>query len=539
MLVGGWLVTAVVLRAAYAGKVMPGTHMAGIALSGASPEESQRRLRAAPGTIVTLTYGTTRVRVDGARAGLDLAGSAERAMRAGREGPLGGVWSSVVSVVVPRQVSPAYPSRRTVAQVVAEVARRVDQPGFQGALSIDADTGRVTPTLPRPGRAVERRATTTALLVALRRGVGGEVAMVVRRRPGAAPSAVRAIAGEAERLLERGLRLRGPGSAVDLSARRLAPVLELERVGSRRRPKVRLGVRAEPLARLVDAIAREWNRAAVDARITAPARAGLLSDKFDASWRPRSAHVRVRGGRSGRAMRRTATAAALEAAIRDGRREARIRYSSMPPRIPTTAAREVNALIGAFTTYFACCEPRVRNIRLIAEAVDGTVIAPGERFSLNGVAGPRTRAKGYVPAPFISDGELKDSVGGGVSQMSTTVYNAAYFAGLHIDAHTPHSFYISRYPPGREATLDYPGIDLVWTNDTRAPVLVRAVTTATSVSVTLYGDNGGRRVRARSGPRTPVAGGDFALSVTRKIRHPGGRTTAESYTTTYDRPPPP
>jgi len=191
---------------------------------------------------------------------------------------------------------------------------------------------------------------------------------------------------------------------------------------------------------------------------------------------------------------------------------------TLPSAYLTSAARLVRRLIGTFTTRFECCQPRVTNIRLMARAVDGTVILPRARFSLNRVAGRRARAKGYVLAPFISDGKLVPSVGGGVSQFSTTMYNAAYFAGLKIDYHQPHSAYIDRYPPGREATLDYGSIDLTWTNDTGVAVLVRSSSTPTTVTVSLYGDNRGRRVRAESGPRQTLAGRDFAVTVTRRIR---------------------
>ncbi len=74
------------------------------------------------------------------------------------------------------------------------------------------------------------------------------------------------------------------------------------------------------------------------------------------------------------------------------------------------------------------------------------MIAPGKSFSLNGIAGERTKAKGYVEAPFIAGNKIEPSVGGGVSQFSTTAYNAAYFAGLPITASQPHSLYIDRYP---------------------------------------------------------------------------------------------
>ncbi len=128
------------------------------------------------------------------------------------------------------------------------------------------------------------------------------------------------------------------------------------------------------------------------------------------------------------------------------------------------------------------------------------------------------------------------SVGGGVSQFSTTMYNAAYFAGLRIDTHQPHSLFIDRYPAGRESTLNYPTIDLKWTNDTAVPVLVRSTAGPTSVTVSLYGDNGGRRVRAESGPREPVPGGDFSIVVTRVVRYPDGRTVRQPFTTRYGVP---
>ena len=174
---------------------------------------------------------------------------------------------------------------------------------------------------------------------------------------------------------------------------------------------------------------------------------------------------------------------------------------------------------------------------MIARTVDGTLIAPGQSFSLNDVVGKRTKAKGYVEAPFILDGELSTDVGGGVSQFATTTFNAAFFAGLRLDRHQAHSFYISRYPPGREATVNYPSIDLQWTNTTSAPVLVRANTTATSLTVAIYGRGDGRIVQALSGPRQPVPGRNFRISVSRILTVPGLAPARETFTTTYNKPP--
>ena len=124
-----------------------------------------------------------------------------------------------------------------------------------------------------------------------------------------------------------------------------------------------------------------------------------------------------------------------------------------------------------------------------------------------------------------------------VSQFSTTLYNAAYFAGLQIDGHRPHSFFIDRYPAGRESTLNFPDIDMTWTNDTDAPVLIRTFTDEGSVTVSLYGDNGGRRVRASSGEREPYPGGNFKITVTRVVRYPGGRVARQPFQSRYENPP--
>ncbi|SCG72135.1 VanW family protein [Micromonospora humi] len=125
----------------------------------------------------------------------------------------------------------------------------------------------------------------------------------------------------------------------------------------------------------------------------------------------------------------------------------------LPPGNATPAIAGVDQLIGSFTTYHPCCQGRVTNIHRIADLVDGTIITPGWTFSLNTTAGERTLDRGFVPAPAIVNGELVDQPGGGVSQFSTTLFDAAWFAGLPILAHQPHTKYISRCPPGREPGL--------------------------------------------------------------------------------------
>jgi vancomycin resistance protein YoaR len=144
----------------------------------------------------------------------------------------------------------------------------------------------------------------------------------------------------------------------------------------------------------------------------------------------------------------------------------------------------------------------VINIKRAAQLLDGTIIPAGASFSMNAALGERTLEKGFVPAPMIAGGLLVDSVGGGISQVATTIYNAAFFAGLDLVEHTPHSFYIARYPMGREATISWGGPELVFRNDWNAAVLMKLSATDTAITVRLYSSLLGRRIETTTGTPT-------------------------------------
>ena len=126
------------------------------------------------------------------------------------------------------------------------------------------------------------------------------------------------------------------------------------------------------------------------------------------------------------------------------------------------------------------------NIRRIAELVQGAIIGPGERWSVNDYVGRRTEAKGFVPGGVIYLGKYQADVGGGVSQFGTTLFNAAFFAGLEFGEYQAHTIYISRYPYGREATISYPHPDLQIVNNTPYSVLLWPTSTEESVTVQIY-----------------------------------------------------
>ena len=144
-------------------------------------------------------------------------------------------------------------------------------------------------------------------------------------------------------------------------------------------------------------------------------------------------------------------------------------------------------VIGEFTTNYQPNQTRNINIQRIAELTRGAVIEPGGEFSINDYVGRRTRENGFVDAGVISNGVFTSSVGGGISQYATTLFNAAFFAGLDFGDYQSHSIYISRYPYGREATVNFPNVDLEILNTTPYGVLLWPTTDETSITVTLYG----------------------------------------------------
>jgi vancomycin resistance protein YoaR len=193
--------------------------------------------------------------------------------------------------------------------------------------------------------------------------------------------------------------------------------------------------------------------------------------------------------------------------------------------------------ISSFTTHFTSTASGT-NIRVVAEEVDGAIVEPGETFSLNGFTGPRGTAQGYVPAGVINNGAFTTAVGGGISQFATTMFNAVFFAGLEDVYHKPHSYYISRYPAGREATVYYDSIDLKWRNDSDTGIYVDTTWVPGSITVTFYGTKhyeiqslSSERYNVRQpvrqdkpddGTCKPQGGAQgFDITVTRVFRDPG------------------
>ena len=163
-------------------------------------------------------------------------------------------------------------------------------------------------------------------------------------------------------------------------------------------------------------------------------------------------------------------------------------------------AMGITGVVGSYYTTYGGIPSRLHNVALVAQLIDGALIAPGKTFSFNGTTGERTAEKGFEEAPVIINGELQTGLGGGICQVSTTVFNAVYEAGLQIDERTNHALYISHYPLGRDATVNYPDLDLKFTNDTDHWLLLRTFVGAGSLTVNLYGTPQDRRVETTAQP---------------------------------------
>jgi vancomycin resistance protein YoaR len=195
------------------------------------------------------------------------------------------------------------------------------------------------------------------------------------------------------------------------------------------------------------------------------------------------------------------TRALLRAATRPTERSARLAIVRVAPERTTrdALAMGIDRRMASYKTYYSGTPDRITNLQLGVRRLDGTLVRPGGTFSLNEAIGQRTVERGFRSAPVIIGTKFAEEVGGGTSQVATTVFNAAWEAGLKITERNPHSLYISRYQLGRDATVYWPSLDLKFVNDTSKWVLVKGFVESDGIGVAIYG---GEDRRVVSSPGT-------------------------------------
>jgi vancomycin resistance protein YoaR len=372
-----------------------------------------------------------------------------------------------------------YPS--AVRFTVARIAKAVDKPAVDAGL--ERRGLRIVTTPARAGVHLDRARASTAIVAALASlDRQGPVRLTVARtEPKVGAERLTAAAAAARTAISAPVTLTVGPTRFRLARWRIAQLLELPTDGS-----TRVGIGGPPARAWLTSLARSVDR---------PPR--------DATFRVVSGGIEVVPARLGRALDVEAARAAVEKAMLSPTNRAATVATTTSSPARTTAAAEamgITGIVGSYTTTYGGTPGRLHNVQLVADLIDGALVAPGKRFSFNQTTGERNAAKGFEEAPVIINGELESGIGGGVCQVSTTVFNAAFEAGLSIDKRTNHALYISHYPLGRDATVNYPDIDLVFTNDTDKWLLVRTFVGAGSLTVNIYGTPQHRRVETETAP---------------------------------------
>ena len=532
------LVALLVLGGVYCGlalfvsrHVPTSTTVDGIAIGGMAPEEAtvtlQRVLAARASRLVHLEAPSRTVDIDPGAAGLEVDLEATLSDLSGFTLNPARLWAHLTKGAdQPLRIAV---DRQRLGAAVTEAARAVDLPVQEGSITFTGDTATVVASV--RGQAVDVPATTAAVVAAWPRQQVVKAVIKPTDPKLSADEINRAAREFAIPAMSGPVKVVAGRATVLLQPVKFAPALSLIPDGA---GTLRPSVDGPRLLAAIRAAGPSIERSPVDATVRLVA--GL---------------PRVLPAVIGLRLNEPTAPASFLAALTSPARTATITVAQVPPKVTTAVAQGwgIKEEISTFTTHFTFNPPRVNNIKIAVRTLNDTLVRPGSQFSLNATLGQRTPAKGYQQAPVINAGRLVKDYGGGVSQVSTTTFNAAFFSGVRIEQYTPHSFYISRYPEGREATVSWPDVDQKWTNDTGFGILVKAFVSGNDLTVTFFGTKtwdieavkGPRRNvaqprtivddRASCVPQSPAPG--FDVTVTRVFKKNGTQVKTSTFNTHY------
>jgi vancomycin resistance protein YoaR len=489
--VGAVLITLLTVGLVFAGsadRVAGGVTVAGMSLEGMSAEEAERGLSAKAQSVaavpVVFEAGGREWPLAPAQLALraDWGDAVTRALEAGDAPvPLRGL-ERLRFRFFGTDVQPnASFEENTLDARLSAIAKAVKVKGRQAAIVLEDGQPVVVPG--EAGRELDVAAAKTAVVEALSRFDREPVALpVVVDPPEITRDALAPVAEQVRIALSAPVTFEYKGVHWSVPPTQVASFLRLPQNGQSR---LEIGgpEAQKYFASLARAVAKPPRE--VDFAITSAGTAAMISSK------------------NGRKLDAEATAKAfLAAALSTTDREATLSVVTAYPQLSTERAKAlgIKGLVGTYTTYYGGDPNRIHNVQLVSRLIDRHTIAPGATFSFNKTTGERNAAKGFLEAPVIINGELKNGLGGGVCQVSTTVFNAAYEAGLPITERTNHALYIDHYPLGRDATVNYPDTDLKFVNDTGHWLLLEAIITPSALTVRLFGSPVHRRVETTSTP---------------------------------------
>ncbi|MCA1657044.1 MAG: VanW family protein, partial [Actinobacteria bacterium] len=487
------VLTASLLGLVFAGsptRIAAGLRIEGVNVGGMKPADARRLLerkaRKLEDVPVVFVAGVRRWRVKPSQLGVraDWAAAVEIARRRGDGfGPLRGFRRVGVRVFGAQVVPPARVYEAALAYKLSRFEQAIDRQHRDARLRLRGLDAVVVPG--HPGRRLDRSAVAHVVVSALAGLSRRPVVLPVRRVPPAVSAAdLAATATKVRIALSAPVEMRWRSARWRLSQWQVRSMLLLPKQGS---TELKLG--GQGANRYFVGLGRTLNRPARNAGFAIAA----------------NGSVGIVPARTGRTLDVAATTAnLLTAAVR---RDSRVARAVVVANLPDRTTREARSMgirgrVGSYETIYGGDANRIHNVQLVARLLDGHLVAPGATFSFNRTTGARTAEKGFLEAPVIINGELQTGLGGGVCQVSTTVFNAAYEAGLTITSRTNHALYISHYPLGRDATVNYPDTDLRFVNDTKHWLLLRTFVGSYSLVVGLYGTPVHRRVVTKAEPLT-------------------------------------
>ena len=469
--------------------VLPGVSVAGVDVGGLTRVDAQARLqqelapRLARPVRVSVGDEAFAVRPDRVWA-LDLTATEQRAFQTGRQS-LGSRLGALVGPFAPeRSVEPVLDLRPGERRAVRTTLRELTARPANAGLRVEGTRVVVRPGV--PGTDVEVEPLLASVRAAALAGSEPVAARIRSVAPTITTEEAQAVAAEARAILSGPITIRYRGENVGaLRPRSLAGAMSFTRAGGT------YEIALDPQD------VRQALLPMVKARLREP---------VDATFRVVGSRVNVVPGRPGTTLdAQKATRAVLAAGRGPGRRVAVVALTALAADFSTKEAKAlgIREQISTFTTDMGeSSANRIWNVHLLGDYMDGEIIKPGETFSYNERVGPRTAERGFREGQMIFGGVLIPSIGGGVCQTATTVFNAAFEAGLPIKTRYNHSFYISHYPVGRDATVSWGGPDLVFTNDLKNAILVKTSYTDATFTVTFYGTKQGRKVVASTSAQT-------------------------------------
>jgi vancomycin resistance protein YoaR len=465
----------------FRGAAKPGVTVLGMDVGGRSRAEIEASLREWARTPVTIRAGGRSYHVQrGWLVSVDGAATATRALHAG----------SAISLVVPQdvEVDPVVRRAGEAGDVLKEIAR-AGRPAVSATVTVKGTHVDTTPA--QVGRELDR----AELLHRLARDATVVDAPFTDVRPAIMDPAARSAASTANLLLAHAVPIDYRGARLGaLTPLQLSRALQVKA----RKHRFAVGFDPEKLATAVRPRLGRW-----------------IERAHNAQFAVHGDLVRVVPSRPGRDVDPLQLVTVVTKAAHDGGR-ANVELGERDAELSTSKAQALGIrrkLVSYTTEMGESSSNRIHNVHLMADFIDGTVIEPGQVFSFNDVVGERTAERGFLEGQMIIGSLVLPSIGGGVCQTATTLFNDAFELGLPILERTNHNLYLSHYPIGRDATVSWGGPDFKFRNDMKHGILIKTSYTDSTLTFTFYGTSEHRRVVSHTGPQTRWTGPSMNYAV--------------------------